>query len=350
MVKSLVFSLASTFLSQWGLASSHSYTGSVALWVNGQKVIRSVELKSRKKLSLESDLVLLEKTPADFLPNERGCFCFSENDWRFAYVHAYFHATRFLSKLNLYLKGLGLNSIKKITVSLSPAPGYLTSGGSKFGMVYLSIPHPAFDPTIFAHELSHEIHQHIIGKNLRDVLSDALEKEDWDRAASQGLVSEGTANILAALITGEEAIGRYDYGDAAFRINSFVRLPESAPTLGQQFERLLKSPFIGSNYLSSIADLREMIKNPAFPQLMSRPSPYLASAAINQPLWLAAKTFGAPVILKIYLRTLAAIPNWQSHLELTSELINQAGVIDPTLSKYFQTEFNARGISIKPRN
>lgn len=324
--------------------ASFTHTGTVAVWVNGQKIIQMVLLDSLKSDSLESDLVELKDVPLNFLPDKSGCFCFSESDQRFAFVHAYYHANKTLLKFNAFLKASSLTLVKKTKISLTFAPGYLTSGGSDFGEVYLRIPHSAFDFTILAHELAHEVHQTIIGKNLRDVLSDAHGKEDWDKTAAQGLVSEGSANILAALATDEESIGRYDYDDAAFHVDRFVRFPDFVPTITQQVETMLNSPFILKAYPNSVVELRDMIVNPTFPDLMSRPSSYLASAAINQPLWQAAKTYGTSVIFQMYLKALAALPNWQSHLELKNEILIQAQTINSFLYNDLETEFKSRGL------
>lgn len=326
------------------LGASFTHTGTVAVWVNGQKTIQTVLLDSIKFGSLENDLVELEDVPPHFLPDKAGCFCFSESDKRFAFVHAYYHANEILLKFNDFLKASGLRLVKKTKISLAFAPGYFTGGGADSGRVYLRIPHSAFDFTILAHELAHEVHQTIIGKNLRDVLSDALDKQEWDKAAAQGLVSEGSANILAALVTNEESIGRHDYGDAAFRIDRFVRFPDIVPTNSQQVETMLNSPFILKAYPHSIVELKDMIIKPAFPELMDRPSSYLASAAINQPLWQAAKTYGAPIIVQIYLKALAALPNWQSHLELKNEILIQAQSINASLSDDLEAEFKSRGL------
>src|SRR5689334_22714915 len=87
---------------------SYGMDGNIAVWENGKREVKRVHLPTADGLKLSNHLVSIMNLPANLSPNEPDCYCFKDNDPRFAYVHAFYYANDQIKETNRTLKKLSL--------------------------------------------------------------------------------------------------------------------------------------------------------------------------------------------------------------------------------------------------
>ena len=217
--------------------------GKVAVWSNGTAFPVDVQLPSFTDGVLKNDLVEMVNVPADMQSAADGSYSFDPTDDRFAFVHAYYYATQEIAAYNGLMEPLFHKQLSGVKVALSRAKeGTAPSGGGGgMGGIYISYARPAFDISILAHEIGHEVHSLLLGEPIFQVLS-FQSPIDFTVFAQQEGVLEGTANLLAALFLGRSKIGEYDLYEGAFDLDNFVRFPDRVP--------LLKEALRGNEWVS----------------------------------------------------------------------------------------------------
>ncbi|MCM2277896.1 MAG: hypothetical protein NDJ89_07445 [Oligoflexia bacterium] len=320
--------------------------GMIGVWKTEGATTTKVRLPEFQGGVLRNEAVSIVNIPTEFTPDESGCFCFPTQDDRMAWVHTYYYATAQVRHYNSILKGLGQPELRGVVIHLAKGDSQGEPGGGTMSSaeVALSFAQPALDPTIIAHEIGHALHLHLLKKSVSELIE--YPPKDWRKLAGQSGVLEGTANLLAALYLGEPLIGKYDWFDASIDVNRYVNLVEDAPTLRYQFERKVKSSIYSKHYPATVALLQGWLANPLMPEAMELPDPYLASAAVNQPLWGSAVSLGFGLVEMVYLKAIAGLPEFSGYSDLASEVLRQASLVSTAWCKDLSVQFRARGVEV----
>lgn len=339
------------FIISLGLAYSHDtqgFTGNVATPL-GQIV--NVQLDPFVGSDFENNFVKLTGIPDETLPDKYDCYCFSADDPRFATVHAYYHASKQLLELHKLLANHKLAAPPQIRISLKTTSGLEPSGSASGGSITLRIGRPDFDISLLAHEIGHEVQFAITGKTPIQLLEIGNAKEmalwadsEWNKYALRAGSLEGAANLLASFYTGHSEIGKLDWHEAAIDIQTLVVFPILVPTVRSGLQRRLNSVRYSAAYPRSLETVEQLLKNPSFPKLLDQPDPYLASAAINAPLWQAGQLFGKELLLGLFLRSLSEFKPVGSYANFAEILMRNSQSFFP-LHAYLSREYKARGLT-----
>lgn len=318
---------------------SHSAElGSILIYENGIPKISKLEISPTKEGILQNKFVTFVDAP-DLKKDAENCFCYPSDDIRFAYVQAYFHISKQLEFYTEKLKSLNVKINEPIKVKLTQVPGQQTWGMiSEENFLELEFPTPAFDYSLLAHEVAHTIH-HLLGAPT----SISTEKETW--FYDQG-VSEGTANILAALYLDSPTISEFSVLQNS--IDLFVREPDMIYTNRKQYETALSD----TNLWRTFPEWAQKIKSFFEEQQISEdayeldlPSPYFHSNIINQPLWLASKKFGRNEIVNLYLRVISNTASVTSYSDFAQRILNHPSS-NKLIKQFLFDEFLKRGLKV----
>jgi hypothetical protein len=272
--------------------------------------------------------VPLPKLTAD----ERGCFCYQPGSHAFAYVHTFHHATRFVAAYNTQRAAVGLAPVENLSIRLAYYPGQPQSGFRSRDRVFLDYDKdlPGIDPFLIAHELGHAI-----DPGGRPVVLEGVEGLEFFG------VLEGTANVLAALVSGQTAQVWHLFDAPPASVDTFVRFPDHLITERQVVERALAAP----RFLAAYPTMREWLEG-ILPESTDGPDPYFSSAVTNQPLWQARARYGADAIMQLYLRALRDWTGPSTYLNLAQRLVGAACATDPALSARLLDASRERGLPV----
>lgn len=338
------------FIVLFSYVSHHAFAenirAQIGVWHNNQPVAVNAMLPEFINGILENDLIQIENVPDNFVKDVNDCYCFDINDERFAYVHAYYYATRQIQEYNFLLHSLGLRKIKNLVIHLQKSPiGVMPHGSADWdGEINISYSRPAFDISFMAHEIGHEIHGLLIGKKIQDVFK--IPPDDWTFLYHKLGIIEGAANLLSSLHLGSLSIGKYDWYDAEINIDNFIRFPDLVPTVKDGFIWKIDSIIFSTHYPETVKLLKKELEESHFPEILNQPDPYVVSAVINQPLWNASIRFGIRTIQELLLEALANFKDLGSYSDFANTLIVIASK-NPEMQHYLKSEFLKRGLQVK---
>jgi hypothetical protein len=320
--------------------------GCVATWSNDKPIVIEVPIQATEVKVFGNNQVTFPNAPQN-LKSQGGArpWCFPIDDERFAYVHTLYYATQQIDRFQKLATKLGVQPLNPIAFDLVKVDREMPAGGSQHGSIMLRIPVPAIDPTVIAHEVGHEIHYHMAGFFVDQLVGTSMKESKWQRAMEQLGVIEGTANLISALFTGQSRMGAFSYRDAAIDIDSFVRFPDVVPTVEFALSRFTGALGFRAAYPKSVQTMEEALKTPypALKQTLNLPDAYLASAVINQPMWKAAIQFGFDRVELLYLSALRDFVNFQSYSDLARRL-EKMSEPDVPVNTFLKSEFLRRGL------
>ena len=332
--------MLSVYLFAASLSALSAEFGSILIHENGNSKISKLEIPASENGLLQNRFVIFENAP-ELKRDSNNCFCYPADDIRFAYVQAYYHITKQLIFFEKKLKPLNFSIKEPLRVKLTQVPGQQTWGMvPEENVLELEFPTPDFDYSLLAHEVAHTIH-HLMGA------SPYISTEEATWIYNQG-VSEGTANILAALYLNSPVIS--EFSPVKNSVDLFVREPDMIYTNRKQYEVALANP----NLWKTFPEWANKIKSFFEEQQVSEdayeldlPSPYFHSNILNQPLWLASQKFGRDKIIDIYLRVVADTSPVKSYSDFAQRILKQAS-FDRLISNFLFDEFTKRGLKVSP--
>lgn len=257
--------------------------GMVRHWdSDGSYYIGLADLGNRNSGDLSNEFVFLGGHPDNLHKNSwPNCYCFGEDDVRFAYVDAFYQLTNIIRYANEFLEKLGLESLDKTELQLQHIPGMLPAGGSQKA---LSITHSTtmIDPSILAHEVGHLVHRKILSRDVEKPKNVSPEKASRIKG-----VKEGIANLFAAMYFNNPNIGFAIRFDVPIRVDLELEL-DTLISVKDEYQKLLASEQIQAAYPQTINLFKELFAT--FPEeQLSISEPYQSSAIITRPIWLAAQ-------------------------------------------------------------
>ena len=313
--------------------------GSVMTYKDGKPTVEILELAPTTGNALESSLLTFVDPP-ELIKDKNNCFCYDLKDIRFAYVQAYYHATK---QLNFYLprlKKFNVTLPAPLKIKLTQVPGQPAWGMvSEMNLIEFEIPESAFDYTLLAHEVSHIIHQ-LLGAPLTIRLEDQLRNYDQE-------ISEGTGNILAALYLNSPFIG--EFSPSPLNVNFFIKEPDIF-TNRMQFETyFLLTPEMKDKFPDLIQKVKDTIREgeaSADAYILDLPCPYVQSNVINQPIWLAAQKFERDEIIDLYLTAINDNSAVKSYSDFAQRILNHVDD-NESLKEFLASEFKRHGLDIE---
>ena len=312
--------------------------GSILIYENGSPKLSKLEILVTREGTLQNKFVTFVDAP-DLKKDDENCFCYPVEDIRFAYVQAYYHITKQLQFYEQKLKLLNISMKEPLKVKLTQVPGQQTWGMiSEENFLELEFPTPAFDYSLLAHEVSHTIH-HLLGAST----TISTENETW--FYDQG-VSEGTANILAALYLNSPIIS--EFSTLQNSVDLFVREPDMVYTNRNQYEVALANPLLWETFpewAQKIKSFYEEQKTSEDSYELDLPSPYFHSNIINQPLWLASTKFGREEIIDLYLKVISNTSSVKSYSDFAQRILNQSKS-KKLIAGFLLNEFVKRGLKV----
>lgn len=313
--------------------------GSISLVKDGKRAVSIIEIPDPAGNVLENHFVSFLNPPENLNKNSRNCFCYSEDDIRFAYVQAYYHASKQLQFFKDQLSLLGISLNLKVSFKLNKTLNQQTWGMvSDINIIELEFSQPAFDYTLFAHEIAHVVHQYLGGS-----FSVSTENENW--FYEQGF-NEGTANILAALYLENPVISAHS--PLKNSVDLFVREPDQIFTNRRQYEEALANEdlwLIFPQWAKTIESFVQELQSSENAWELDLPSPYFHSNIVNQPLWHASKFFGRDIVLSIYLKTISQLKTINSYSDLAQAIVDRSnGHVE--FQQFLMKEFKDRGLII----
>lgn len=328
-------------------APAQALDGQIAVLHNRRPVAVRVALPEfLDNQLLSSPLVTMLNLPNDMLPDSTGCLCFDLNDDRFAFVHTFFHTHQIIANYNVFLAELGKPALNGVQFTLGKDDSMPTTGSASLRdvpRIGMTSPTPAVEVFTIAHEVAHLV-DYRIGN--RPTPAFANLKSESEEAG----VTEGTANILAALHLGMSGIPAFtaDSLDSPQpNVDTFIRFPDLLITRRDVMQGMIDAPLFSARYPTFINIIRDNLANPDLDLYLNEPDEYSSSAVINQPLWQAATQFGFATMKKLYLRTLA---NWHeeqvNYNTLAKQLVDEAKVISEDFSRSLELQFRQRGLSL----
>lgn len=313
--------------------------GSVMSYKNGKQTVEILELAPTTGNKLENSLLTFVDPP-EFKKDKNNCFCYDISDIRFAYVQAYYHATK---QLNFYLprlKRFNITLSTPLKIKLTQVPGQPAWGMvSEVNLIEFEIPEPAFDYTLLAHEVSHIIHQ-LLGAPLTISTEGQLRSYDQE-------ISEGTGNILAALYLNSPLIG--EFSPSPLDVNFFVKDSDIFTNRMQYETYYLMTPEMQEKFPELIQRVKDTIKEgeaSADAYILDLPCPYIQSNVINQPIWLAAQKFGRDEVIELYLETISNTTQVKSYSDFAQRILYQIKS-NELLKHFLSEEFVRHGLSIE---
>lgn len=323
-------------------------------WKDGVSTVVKVPLVTDSSSSLRNEWIQIANAPTALVPDETGCYCFDSQDERFVFVHAFFYATEQVRQSNTVLQELSIRPAAGIRLALNRnSEGQTTGGGTDFDGTKIDIGYaqPALDVSILAHEVGHAVHIQVLGFNLSTALNcpdDPMTAPlDQLRLCTFQLgIVEGAAQLAAVLFTGDSQVGRTDWLDAAMEMDRFVRFPDQVPTPVEHFTRWATAPLFSARYPRSAKLARDLLDNtfgfPHFEESKTWPFPYLASAAVTQPMIEVARRFGSQEGLRLHLRALSLLRQWRGYRDWATSLVNAADRDE--VRAFLLSEFTQRGL------
>ena len=318
-------------------------TGNILVYSDADRPVSlEMPMPSLDKATFSTELISFTALPEGMVPDERGCYCFEQDDHRYAYVQALFYTSRQLQEINETLVDLGMPALNGFTITLTPEEG-LTTGQVPTGTKHINLgyPSPTYDLTTLAHEFAHAVHYGLIGVPNKGRPAD-IQKNNYRRG-----IIEGVANILAALHTGTERIsykGTYDV--SAPNVNVFIRIPDVTVTKRDSYTSIVESVLFAKHYPDIVREvrtgLRQLESTPEGRAYLDLWDEYHTSAAFTQPLWQAQQRFGRKQILRIVIAAIADLPNFDTYNELTAKILEVTA--DVELRELLQHEFALRGL------
>jgi hypothetical protein len=313
--------------------------GSVMTYKNGKPTVEILELAPTTGNTLKNALLTFVDPP-ELKKDQNNCFCYDIKDIRFAYVQAYYHATK---QLNFYLprlKNFNVTLVTPLRIKLTLVPGQPAWGMvSETNLIEFEIPEPAFDHTLLAHEVSHIIHQ-LLGAPL--TISIKGQSRSYDQE-----ISEGTGNILAALYLNSPLVG--EFSPSPLNVNLFIKEPDIFTNRMQYETYYLISPEMKEKFPELIQKVKDTIKEgeaSADSYILDLPCPYVQSNVINQPIWLAAQKFGRDEVIDLYLKAINDNSTVKSYSDFAQRILDHVND-NELLKKYLATEFIRHGLSIE---
>ena len=321
--------------------SSFAYTGRVAIPSSNrdalQIVTRSIDTDSSS--SLHNSFIEFKTNPENLFADSDGCFCFPENDERFAYVQAFFHATEQVRSLNASFSNLKAGPVH-IKIELAKTKvGEAPHGAAHWSdnSVTIWYSQPLLDPSLLAHEIGHLAHGFILNQDLSTFLIDP--RKDLNGSFSQLNVIEGIANLFSTFYTKDSLVGRYGYATAAINLDAFLKL-ESLPTIKDVYDSRILS--FSSMYPTTANLYRQLIASPPLPGMLDQPEPYVASAVFTQPVWMAYFNLDQTQLLAALACTLDKVSSISSVNQFVLNLKSCSEAV-PQLKAFFDQEFGLRG-------
>ena len=315
-------------LSAW----AQPHKGCVAIFHESTPISIEVDLPEFKGGTLQTTQFQFTNKPTNLQPDESGRYCYHMSDPRFAFVHTFYYAVKEIEDYNRIFGKLGIPLKKTLSWHVLKNATHPSTGTATGGVTY---PETAPDPSLIQHEIGHWV-QAVANQECENCNSDSL--------------SEGSANLLAALHSGDSIIGRHDGYAFAYDINLFVRLPDYIITYRNTLERIIEDPITERKYPAEIKQIRDMFElaktNPDMEAWMRSENPYTTSDAINQPLWFAAINFGAESIKLIYVKTLSMLNKKQEYTysEVAQITLQNANEVNPAIASYLTNEYIKRGV------
>lgn len=334
VIAKLILGVFIFFISITAWANSSVVKGCIAVFQGTAPISIEVELPAFSGGILQTNQFRFANLPKNMTTDEKGRYCYSMDDERFAFVHTFYYAVNEIEDYNRIFTKLGLPLGKTLEWTLSKNPVSLpTMGSTGITQGEISYTYPP-NPSTLQHEVGHWVHFNAIGH---------------DKVGSSEFTN-GSADLLAVIHSGNSIMQKYEGYGSFYDINSFIRFPDHVVTTGQYFEQIVQDPILASRYpiyVDSIKSQLERAKtDPIISKLLNSPDIYINSFAINQPLWEAAISYGFDKIKILYVKTISMLNERRdySYSELAQALIKNAQEINPELSSYLKQEYKARGI------
>lgn len=315
----------------WG--ASASVKGCVAVFQGSTPISIEVELPPFSGGLFRTNQFHFSHLPDNLIPDDRGRYCYSMQDERFAYVQAYYYAVKEIEDYNTIFKKLGLPLGKTLEWTLERKTNLPSLGDTNLTHGNITYSNPAIDPDLLHHEIGHWVHHNAKRNN--------------------GGGDEGAANLLAVLHSGNPIQGKMDgyYNSViSYDVDTFIQYPDHMISTLQVYKQTMEDPFLKkfpllTESLQKALELAQL--HPEVEAMLNEPDPYVSSSIINQPLWQAAMHYGVDLIKSLYIKTIAVKlnkPRAYSFSEIAKALVEQANEMNPELGLVLQREYQIRGI------
>lgn len=277
--------------------STPSLSARIAEVSTGRVMLVTVPIES-SAVGLSGLLLEVDQVPTSLRADASGCYCFEPQQKEFAYVQSYVHLHRSIERVNSILRRIGVPALPRIALRIrNIAPGYMpsASAGSAHS-IEVDVPRGQHivDPTLLTHELGHAVFFHLLQHFERN-----LETTPGRQWANLGFV-EGFANFVSAALHATPVIAGWAWGDAAVRIDTHVRFPDSVPTGRDGLRAKIQAPWFSKRYPRTVQQFKNALRKPqGSDELLETPEPYLASAAFNRAFWLLSLRIGPEGALRI---------------------------------------------------
>jgi hypothetical protein len=293
-------------------------------------VFEEVELP-HEDAPLHDDLLAIKNVPPALVPDANGCYCFSPDDDRFAYAHAFFHAHEELVAVNARLADLGLPAVGGITLTLSKGPtGFPANGDTPaFGLESrIAFSSPVVDTSLLLHEVAHAIH-------------DAVKPYDRAETFTPFNIVELNANVVAMLILRSTAYCELNLLDGAFDMLRDLHFPDRVVTLADTSRGWIAAPKLSAAYPAFVKMLSEQL-----PSIVSDGDndPYANSALVAGPVLSTAQRFGYDDMLRVWLKSISEVPHTASLSRFVPVLVANSGALGTEAQQSLRDGLQRRGV------
>lgn len=332
----MIFSLCLLLSITKAMALQQSARGCIAVFQGTVPIKIKVQLPHFDDGIFQTKQFSFANLPSNMVPDANGDYCYPMVDDRFAYVQAYYYAVQEIEDYNQIFRELGLPLGKTLVWTLIKMPGMPTMGETGLTSGVINYSSPVLDPSILAHEVGHWVRFN--AGNIPD------------NSKFNSYNSEGSADILGALHSGNTIFGKYD-GAVESDVDTYIRFPDHVISSWQEAENLINNPIVQQRYpmLEALfqAGLDKAKKNPQEEYAMKHDlNSYASSAIITQPLWSAALIYGFDTIKKLYIFTASELNQPRSYCfnDFAKALVTNAYSFNPSLSDYLETQYRERGL------
>lgn len=319
-------------------------SGRIAEIQGEQATPATVSLEPFTGAEFRNDVVRLTGLPDDLRTDESGCYCFADDDPRFAYVHTYVHATRVLRTWNDRLRELELPPVRDVEISIKAAkPDELPNGwivepalerGARERVsVVFAYHRPLIDPMLITHELGHVIDHWVRDPNATE-----------PKASSIPLASRELApNMLAVPELGVTKYLEFSLLDAAKDFLRAGRYPEDVVSERRALVEWLAAPRFAAAYPAWTAKMRTALDATAADKLTA-PDDYGNNFLVVAPLIALANACGKAPVLRTVLFGLSKLHAHSDVGHLTPLLAGRSHVECPAEADAFVDALRARGV------
>jgi hypothetical protein len=295
---------------------------------------------------INSKIFQIEKTELNFTPIDGNCYCYYTSDDSFLQLNLLYFGNTYIQYVNPLITALKGHPLKPITIHLNiddtKAPSGQASGD---GLIQLWFGEGNFDPSVIVHEISHEIHSEMIGKDQNQLYKEIGQRLDKKGYAEFLGIIEGTANYLAALYLEDSMIGRIAWMDIPHSIDQMYAY-DGLPTQYDFFDRMVNSVSFAARYPVLTTKIRAQLPNFANTDQAKMPDPYLSSPILFQPLWNYRKNYSKDAYIQLYFRFLSTYNDMQSYSAFANAFIHFVEPTDQAFANYLRAEYTKRKLNI----